>query len=284
MENLTGEAVYLFCLAPAEKLPAGAGTGLDGQPLSTKTCQGIAAIFCLVSLKEFCGPEAEARMQDLTWLGPRALRHQEVIAQAMQHSPVLPMRFGTLFSSWGALEKLMTRRRPQILAFLEMVVDQEEWAVKGLLDKAGARDKIFSQTLAGQEAYLAALPAGQRYFQEQRLRAGVERQLRLRLKRIGQELAGDLSQLAAEFRQRRVLNRASTGRELDMVLNWAFLVPRRAVAAFQARLQRANRDYSPEGLTFEYSGPWPPYSFAPGLHDEAGAGGDGVISPSAAGD
>lgn len=284
MEDLTGEAVYLFCLAPAEKLPAWAGVGLEGQPLYTKTCQGMAAIFCLVSLKEFCGPEAEARMQDLAWLGPRALRHQEVIAQVMRHSPVLPMRFGTLFSSWGALEEMITRRRPQILGFLEMVVDQEEWAVKGLLDKAAARDKIFSQTVAGQEAYLAALPAGQRYFQEQRLRAGVERQLRLRLKKIGQELAGDLSQLAAEFRPRRVLNRSVTGKELDMVLNWAFLVPRRAVAAFQARLHRANRDYSPEGLTFEYSGPWPPYSFAPGLQDQADRGGPGGIPPAAAGD
>jgi hypothetical protein len=55
------------------------------------------------------------------------------------------------------------------------------------------------------------------------------------------------------------------------VLNWAFLVPRGAVADFQARVQQAARDHGRHGLLFEYTGPWPPYSFSPSLQPGPGA-------------
>ena len=49
--------------------------------------------------EEFAGPEAELNLQQLSWVGPRALRHEAVIEEVMASSPVLPARFGTLFSS-----------------------------------------------------------------------------------------------------------------------------------------------------------------------------------------
>jgi hypothetical protein len=53
-----------------------------------------------------------------------------------------------------------------------------------------------------------------------------------------------------------------------MVLNWAFLVPRTGLADFRGRIERANSDQKLCGLTFELSGPWPPYSFNPVLERE----------------
>ena len=38
-------------------------------------------------------------MEDLAWVAPRALRHEEVILTVMEQGPVLPVRFGTVFSS-----------------------------------------------------------------------------------------------------------------------------------------------------------------------------------------
>ena len=71
------------------------------------TFQDLAAVWSPVPVEDFCGSEAEERMLDLTWIGPRVIRHQEVVAGVMRHSPVLPARFGTIFSSSANLGKVL---------------------------------------------------------------------------------------------------------------------------------------------------------------------------------
>jgi len=58
--------------------------------------------------------------------------------------------------------------------------------------------------------------------------------------------------------------RGDAGRGAEVILNWAFLLARRAVDEFQAKLDRLNREVF-SGLALTLSGPWPPYSFAPDL-------------------
>jgi hypothetical protein len=85
------------------------------------------------------------------------------------------------------------------------------------------------------------------------------------LQEVCRELWIDLRDYAADVRERRLLSREATGSDKDMVLNWAFLVPKKAVPGFQARVQDANAQYPDRGLILECTGPWPPYSFTPAL-------------------
>ncbi len=242
------------------------GPGVDGQALvSSWTFQGLAAVISKVARKDFCGPEAEARFQDLTWLGPRACRHEAVVEQAMRLSPVLPARFGTLFSSRKALEGVLKKHHAAICRFLDQVADKEEWAVKGLLDRKKARGEISSTIFARQKELLSSFPQGMRYFQEQRMLADADRELNGWVKKTCEEVMEDLRQQAADFRYRPVLC-ADLGKEgMQMISNCALLVPRRAVAGLRARTNQANARHRPRGLLFELSGPWPPYSFSPSL-------------------
>ena len=152
-----------------------------------------------------------------------------------------------------------------ISQFLDQVADKEEWAVKGLMDRAKAKEELLPVILAREGGALASLSPGVRYFQEQRIRAGAEKELNLWLKEICKRVANDLSRFAADFYERKVLSREATGMDGDMVLNWAFLVPRSATTDFRKRIGRANTDHAQQGLVFELSGPWPPYSFCPSL-------------------
>lgn len=261
-----GEGIYLFCLARPHVPPVLNVSGLDDRYLVLQwTFEDILAIFGKVSLEEFCGPLAESRMQNLSWVGPRACRHQEVIDHVMRHSPVLPARFGTIFSSPESLERLVRMHHDAISRFLDQVADKEEWAVKGLMDRAKAKEELLPVILAREGGALASLSPGVRYFQEQRIRAGAEKELNLWLKEICKRVANDLSRFAADFYERKVLSREATGMDEDMVLNWAFLVPRSATTDFRKRIGRANTDHAQQGLVFELSGPWPPYSFCPSL-------------------
>jgi len=62
----------------------------------------IAAVLAEVNIEDFTGPESQKKMENLAWIGPRALRHEEVVLLAMEQGPVLPVRFGTVFSSLTA--------------------------------------------------------------------------------------------------------------------------------------------------------------------------------------
>lgn len=265
------QGIYLYCLARLSRLPPLPleGRGLDGAgPLEVAGFRDLAAVWSPVPLADFCGPEAAARLRDLTWIGPRVIRHQKVVTGVMRHSPVLPTRFGTIFTSAASLARLLHRGHDTIAASLERFTGREEWAVKGLLDRPAAKEKLFSLKLAGEAARLQDLSPGKRYFQEQRLQAAVDRELSRWVAEVSRGLWGDLQGYASEVRERRLLSRQATGSEQDMVLNWAFLVPEAAVSRFRAEIEAANARFADHGLGLEATGPWPPYSFCPSLELE----------------
>lgn len=265
------QGLYLYCLTRLSRLPPLPllGPGVDGQSsLAVATYQDLAAVWSPVPVEDFSGPEAEERLRDLTWIGPRVIRHQEVVAGVMCHSPVLPVRFGTIFASLANLEKVLQRHSDTIAEFLERLTDQEEWAVKGMLDRPGAKGKLFALKLAREAESLEALSPGKRYFEEQRLRAAGDQELQRWLQEVCRKLWADFRDYAAKVQERRLLSRETTGSDQDMVWNWALLIPRRAIGGFQALIQDVNAQYAPHGMRLEVTGPWPPYSFCPALDME----------------
>lgn len=262
------QGLYLFCLARLSRLSSLRleGMGLDGHsPLEIAEYRDIAAVLSRVSLEDFCGPDAEARLRDLTWIGPRVIRHQEVVSQVMRFSPVLPTGFGTIFSSREGLLQVFKRHYDTIAGFLTRITDQEEWAVKGMLDQIEAKEKLISLKLAEEDERLSALSPGKRYFQEQRLRAECDQELRRWLQEVCGKVWADLQDFTADVRERRLLSREASGSDRYMLWNWAFMIPKAAVKAFLSRVQEAKALYSGRGLTLECTGPWPPYSFTPAL-------------------
>jgi hypothetical protein len=265
--------IYLYCLGRAGLLKNVAGPGLDGQDsLKILGYQDIAAVWSRVPLNEFCDGEAHTRLQDLTWIAPRAYRHEQVVEEVMRQSPVLPARFGTIFSSQQKLEELLGRHHGIILPFLDQVSDREEWALKVMLDRTKAKEAFFHMLLEGEADILAKLSPGKRYFQEQRLRTKADRELYRWLRQVCQEVIQNLKGLAQDMRERRVSHETGAGGDgRELVSNWALLLTREAVTELRAYLDAANTRYGPQGLVLHCSGPWPPYSFTPSLALEDGA-------------
>jgi hypothetical protein len=261
------QALYLFCLARPDLVGAIEGSGIDdGQALFVIPCApDLCAIVCELPQEEFCGPAAERRMRQLAWVAPRALRHEAVVEMVMRRSPVLPARFGTLFSSPERLAEFLAAHRKTISQFLGRVVDHEEWSVKGRLDRKRATLALISERLAAQQAQLAALPPGTRYFQELRTRSAAEKELSLWLDEICRQVASDLAKQACDVRECPVGSREAPESDAEVVLNWAYLLPHSGTSAFRARIDQLNVNHASQGLVWEMSGPWPPYRFVPSL-------------------
>jgi hypothetical protein len=269
LQRSSGEGIYLFCFARSHVLPVLELRGLDERyPVRQWRFNDIMAVLSKISLSEFCGPSADSRMQDLSWVGPHARRHENVLEQVMRHSPVFPARFGTIFSSLETLLSLLKTHHGTISQFLDWVADKEEWAVKGLVDQERAKQGFLSKSFANEAERLASLSPGARYLEKKRTIGTADNELVHWLKGVCKEIWNDLYRHASSFYERKVLSREATGMNMDMVMNWAFLVARGSAADFKAWVDRAAGDYERQGLTLVLSGPWPPYSFCPPLKME----------------
>jgi hypothetical protein len=261
------QACYLYCLTPSGRGVQVAAAGVDGRhPVLVRDCGGIGAVFSEVELEEFVGQAAEARLQDLAWLGPRVCRHEAVIEQAMSRASVLPARFATLFSSLDSLEQFILEHREAVAGFFADLGDKQEWAVKGLLDRAAAMERLSHPATTAEER-----SPGARYFEQKRLKAQAEREFSQRLKEFCRRAAMVLGAYAGGFRERKVLTPVAEGSEAEVVLNWAFLLPPGAIEDFRTTLERLNDGEAFPGLMLALTGPWPPYSFVPDLSGGAEA-------------
>jgi hypothetical protein len=211
-------------------------------------------------------------LQDVAWLTARACRHEAVLEQAMRLGPVLPTRFGTLFSSPASLEGFLRRHEAAIARFLERLGTQQEWALKGFLDQGRAESEWLARRRSEKPGPSGSSP-GVAYLQEQNLRLQAKQAIDDRLAAACQGLLNELTPLASEIVPRRILPRETPGPAREMVLNWALLLPAGAGADFRGRIERANAEHNPGGLAFDVSGPWPPYSFCPVLEGGASPGG-----------
>jgi len=253
-------AIYLFCFAQRHRLPDLEAADLgQSLPVSLWPFKDIVAVLGMSSIEEFCGPEAENRMKDLAWVGPRACHHEEVVEEVIRHSPAFPARFGTIFSSLDALEKLLDIHYDEISLFLDKAAGKEEWAVKGLLNRAQARKGFSALMLSREEGRLASLSPGMRYLSEKRIRSSADRELNSWLKGVTKGIGDDLCRHSFDFCERKVLSHDSEA--MDMVLNWAFWVAREDADDFRVEIDRANEQNKQQGLLLQLTGPWPPYSF-----------------------
>jgi hypothetical protein len=183
----------------------------------------------------------------------------------MARAPVFPARFATLFSSPESLERMLGIHYETVVRFLDYMRGKEEWAVKGFLDRAKAEDDLFVSQC--QRSALSRSP-GVRYLQEQRLRAGVGKEVSTWLNAVAADIKKEVQNKAVGTCEKRLQHREVSGRESDMAFNWAVLLRKEELEQFRGWVEQTNSKFLGKGLTIEMTGPWPPYSFRPSLADD----------------
>jgi hypothetical protein len=265
--DVDSKAIYLYCFASSALLSAVEGVGVDGRnPVFLLPCMDVVAVVSFVSSHEFSGHSAETGVGELAWAGRLACRHEEVVERAMTHSPVLPMRLGTVFSSHKSLQVRLEEHYDGIKLFLHLVSGKDEWAVKAFLDRAGVCGQFLKEARAARSREIPMSP-GALYLKERQMRAFCKDAVDHSVEEICKSTGVELARIASDLRVRKPLAREALGGEKDMIINWAFLVSRDMVPDFCARVRRANDLCAVPGLVFEISGPWPPYSFCPCLEE-----------------
>ncbi|MEI7903537.1 MAG: GvpL/GvpF family gas vesicle protein [bacterium] len=260
------QGIYLFCLTPENPLLKIEGAGIDeSQPLYAERVAGVVAILASVSLEEFCGAEAREKMAELPWVAPRARRHEEVILAIQRQAPVLPVRFGSVFSSREALVAAIERHSETLAHFFRETAGQQEWALKAFVDKPQAKSRLMSERRVAEQAQLNKLSPGKRYLFEQKLKGLVAQEITSWLNTIAAELILFFKDVFSASGEGRLLSQELTGRSEEMFAHVVLLVPDGAAERLQQLTDEWNARHETMGLLLEASGPWPPYHFTPVL-------------------
>jgi len=261
--------VYLYCFTRAGAARKIAAAGVDERSVVTALeGSAAAAVFSTVAIHEFTGDAAAPGEQDPQQLVLRVCRHEQVIEEVMREAPVLPVRFGTVFSSGQLLEKFLAGKEQEVARILDRISDKEEWAVKGFLDGARATEWLMASdpVLAESRRQLPAA-AGARYLRQKRLDAQAEEALRLWCRELLDQVQSRLEPHAVDASAIRLQPGNVTGRTDEMVLNVAYLMLKSSLAAFRKEVESLGNAYAQQGLTLELTGPWPPYNFCPPLRE-----------------
>jgi Gas vesicle synthesis protein GvpL/GvpF len=258
-------SIYLYCLARANSVQNLTIEGLDGGgPVTGLEVGDVAALISRVPLCEFDHAAAAGVPQDAAWVVPRACRHEQVIEAAMKLSPVLPVRFGAVFSSCDALVNFVSDHYDRMAGFLDWVADKEEWSVKAFVNLEASSEWAISsdRALADEWQRLPESP-GTRYFLEKRLKAAARRRAILSSREAADEICEALLACAIEIVRLPPSGEPGTGKE--PVLNLALLVRSPAVNELQIVADALNSRFQEQGVSVECRGPWAPFHFCPSL-------------------
>ena len=181
----------------------------------------------------------------------------------MAQSPVLPLKFSTIFLSVDRVREMLREHGAQFQEALEFVRDKEEWGVKGFSHLGCLKEAVIGRDpdLGELAAQVATQPPGRAFFVKRRLDDLAERR--------GLEREGELIRAAQEALRGAVVRMASNPPPKGQALNLACLVLKGGVENFLAAIAAWNGGHAGGGLRLETSGPWPPYNFSPRI--ESGA-------------
>lgn len=236
-------------------------TGISGADAPQLIRHGeLAALAAPVPLAEYGADALRLRLHDPAWLEPAVRRHHDIVARVHAERLILPAKFGSVYATVEDVRYALELGHEELRDRLAALADCDEWSVhlyatpRRALELVAARDA----SLPRLEQELASATPGRAYLlrrkvDEARAQA-TERGLvelaeaaheRLSAHAVASELA------AAERRS------AATAEEEIEILHAAYLVARSRLPALVAELEDLAR-----GARDEWTGPWPPYSFA----------------------
>jgi gas vesicle protein GvpL/GvpF len=262
--------IYLYCLLPAEAEVSVQGVeGLEaGSEVRLVAAGKLQAVVSDVG-PDFAEAQLNARIRDLDWLSPRAVRHHEVVdALHSRCKQLLPLSFGAIFRSERSLTRRLASQEAQLLASLERLRGREQWDLKLTRDEVLFAERLDERSpeLRAASAELAAKPPGTRFLLEKKLQMLQAREAQRVAAAVRKEVHDTLRGLAVEA-QRDQLSAPPPGQQVRLELKSSYLVEEAAADGLKLAVGSLSRKHASLGYTLDLSGPWPPFSFAGGLRE-----------------
>jgi hypothetical protein len=247
--------LYLYGIVRRQDLDLSAVAGVEsGRAVRLVEDGELACAVSFVPSADYRQEAIGAHGEQLDWLAPRAIRHQQVIDYLRQAGTVVPLRFGTLCAAAGDVRHILEARRDLLLRLLTSFEGRDEWGVK-----IHVNADLIGQAIESDAADPApAASEGAAYFLRKKRQKLAQERTTVRLAELDAEIYALLLPCAVEGRKRTCQN---SDPPQVLVLNAALLVDRDQASALAEAVGRLEAQYQNYGLAAELSGPWAPYNF-----------------------
>jgi hypothetical protein len=188
-------------------------------------------------------------LQNLDWVGPRAIAHERIIESFLSAQALLPMQLFTLFTADDRVVQHVRSDGARIRRILKRVEKKVEWGVRLTFDEEAAHAKVSRRRVTSGTEFLA----------RKRDVLGIKRTRLREAQAAADRVYKSMSRLATAAKRRSSLERAAPGSRL--LLDAAYLVPTSNSRAFRSAVRQHTRDLRAAGITVSLTGPWPPYNF-----------------------
>jgi Gas vesicle synthesis protein GvpL/GvpF len=258
--------VYVYAVLP--RPIASDIKGIDSRPVRWVVEDDLAAAVSDVPDEEFDEAPLNEHVRDLSWLGPRAIAHQEV--NDLLHADgeaVVPLAFGTVFRDEDRVRQLLHDQRAALAARLEAVRGRAEWVVTlhALQEPDAEYVARASPAMQAARQDIAASTPGRAHLLKRRL-AELERDERRRIEaESAQTVVTKLREIAADV----YLEPLPTDKLERPLVRASVLVPRADETRFVEGVERLREMWPEPMYRLLLTGPWPPYRFG-GLQPEHG--------------
>ena len=181
----------------------------------------------------------------------------------MHYGPVIPARLCTLFSDAGSLTKQLAKNEQRFAKRLQWLRGRQEWDVKVFCNEEMLRSTLGSTAVENQaiEAAEARGNTGLAYVLRKKCDNCLTEAVSTRIDEVVDSWNEAIAFYCVEYRTMSLLSEASTGRKEAMISHAALLIDLDAHDPFHAEMSRLASQMKSEGFFFEFTGPWPPYSF-----------------------
>ena len=261
MTSTATDGWYFYGITRRAPLPATLAAADDPAPLQLLEFSRLAAVVRPVSLADFTPAALKERLQNASVLETMVRSHNRVIEAIHAQQAILPAKFGMVHARAEDVVSALEPAHDSLLKQLSRLDECDEWAIHLYADRVAARQRISTEDDAIRrlrEERDTARP-GRAYFLEQQLRDAVERATEDALSTLAEGTLDRLAIYAVASQVNPMSRDAHLVTDLE-ILSASFLVRRDSTEQFANEVQSCAD--SSQGLRCEYSGPWPPYSFA----------------------
>jgi len=247
----TDTAKYVYGVIPGSGASPPPGPGIDDAPVAVIPHGGVAALASDVS-----GDFLEAGREEL-------LRHSRVLEETMEHSVVLPMRFGVVLPDEETVhQRLLGPYGEELEAQLEAMKGKVEITIKGIYDEAAILREVIAEdrSIAKLREAIQGKPEEATYYQRIELGELIAAALEEKRAAAAPPVIDRLAGLAVDVRVGEPVHER-------MAVNASFLVERSRLEEFDRVVDQIGAEQAGR-IQLKYTGPLPPHSFV-----ELGIGG-----------
>lgn len=252
---MSAPLTYVYCLVQRARRPAlrGVPPGIAGsrELRALDAGGGLWIIASSVPEQEMGEAAVQRGLQNLDWVGRRAMEHERIVEAFLEAPAVLPMQLFTLFKTDERALAHVARDRARIDAILKRIAGHVEWGLRLTWDEQGVRRQV--------EQAHARPRSGSDYLARKKDLLDVNRVRLADARHEAERVYTAMARAAAGARRRTATEQAATGSRL--LLDAAFLVPVRGAAKFKTALRQQTKALAAAGLGVSLTGPWPPYNF-----------------------